>query len=506
MSQILHIFKKDTRRFWPEILVSSAILFAFVWVFPERWKVHHDQSQFFRAQQFLAYLSVLWPVGWALLVARVVQAEATVGADQFWVTRPYDWKKLLVAKVLFIAVWLGGTYLLAESWLLTVAGFHPLAYIPGLLSGLLVVLVVWALPVLAVATVTSTFARLALTLVGGFVAFLGYRFWSSAPREYVASQPYGDKALPVLLIAGCAAAIVLQYAMRRVWIARAILLAVPVLMAISVIWYSRASLVDLAYSQNAVGASEWMSLSFAPTQSHPASVAYWEGEDHIYLPVHYAGVADGTAIVRDDMKFTITAADGRRWSSPWQAESEYIVPDLDGGTVQLKIRPEVYSRFKSGPVTLQVTFAVSRYQADSVTEIPYPAADAAVPGVGFCTPQSYGLPNLHCRAAIDVPRLTYISAMWSKSGCSNPAHLFEPTAKGRAWTGPAGFDTRLSVVVAQNFWMDYRPTDEEQRQHLPWQICPGSPLTLTTYRSLGSGQVDLTIPNFVLPANVVATD
>jgi len=433
MSQILHIFKKDTRRFWPEILVSSAILFAFVWVFPERWKVHHDQSQFFRAQQFLAYLSVLWPVGWALLVARVVQAEATVGADQFWVTRPYDWKKLLVAKVLFIAVWLGGTYLLAESWLLTVAGFHPLAYIPGLLSGLLVVLVVWALPVLAVATVTSTFARLALTLVGGFV---------------------------------------LQYAMRRVWIARAILLAVPVLMAISVIWYSRASLVDLAYSQNAVGASEWMSLSFAPTQSHPASVAYWEGEDHIYLPVHYAGVADGTAIVRDDMKFTITAADGRRWSSPWQAESEYIVPDLDGGTVQLKIRPEVYSRFKSGPVTLQVTFAVSRYQADSVTEIPYPAADAAVPGVG----------------------------------CSNPAHLFEPTAKGRAWTGPAGFDTRLSVVVAQNFWMDYRPTDEEQRQHLPWQICPGSPLTLTTYRSLGSGQVDLTIPNFVLPANVVATD
>ena len=135
MSQILHIFKKDTRRFWPEILVSSAILFAFVWVFPERWKVHHDQSQFFRAQQFLAYLSVLWPVGWALLVARVVQAEATVGADQFWVTRPYDWKKLLVAKVLFIAVWLGGTYLLAESWLLTVAGFHPLAIFRGCSPG-----------------------------------------------------------------------------------------------------------------------------------------------------------------------------------------------------------------------------------------------------------------------------------------------------------------------------------------------------------------------------------
>jgi len=60
-------------------------------------------------------------------------------------------------------------------------------------------------------------------------------------------------------------------------------------------------------------------------------------------------------------------------------------------------------------------------------------------------------------------------------------------------------------VVASNFWMGYQPTDEEQREHLPWQICPGSPLTLTTYRSLGPTQTELTLTNVTLPAYVQPT-
>jgi hypothetical protein len=37
MNQILHIFKKDTRHFWPEILTSLAITAAFALVYPMRW-------------------------------------------------------------------------------------------------------------------------------------------------------------------------------------------------------------------------------------------------------------------------------------------------------------------------------------------------------------------------------------------------------------------------------------------------------------------------------------
>jgi len=505
MNQTLHIFKKDTRRFWPEILVSSVIIFAYVWMYPDKWRVYHDQSLMLRMQEFVTILGLLVPVGWWLLTARVVHAETLVGDEQFWITRPYKWQELLAAKVLFVAVWLGGPYLLAQSWLLTVAGFHPLLYISGLLSGLCVVVVLFALPILAVAAVTSTFARLTLTTLGGFVVFLGFTFWSNIPRGYTPSHPYSNKALPVLLIVGCVTAIVLQYATRRAWIARTVLLALPILMAISVAVNNRSSLVDRAYPQAAAGASAPLSLTLALTPAHPANTHLWDGEDHIYLPVRYADVADGQAVSVDDVKFTITAADGSQWASSWQAASKRILPGESFGNLELLLKPEVYDRFKSGPVKLHITLAVSRYQADSVTQMAYPAADAAIPGLGFCTPQSYGLPNLHCRAAIDVPRLTYMTAMWSKSGCSNPAHLFEPTAKGSAWTGPQGFDTRLALVVASNFWMGYQPTDEEQREHLPWQICPGSPLTLTTYRSLGPTQTDLTLTNVTLPAYVQPT-
>jgi hypothetical protein len=497
MNQILHIFKKDTRRFWPEILVSSVILFAFVWLFPGKWKVYHDQSQFFRIQQFAGLLGLLVPVGWWVLTARVVHAETLVGDEQFWITRPYEWKKLLTAKVLFIAVWVGGPYLLAQSWLLSTGGFHPLSYIPGLLSGLLVALLVFVLAVLAAATVTSTFARLTLTILGGFVAFLAYSFWDSMPRLYAPSHPYENRVLPVLLIVGCVAAIVLQYAMRRVWVARSILLALPVLMLASVSWYGRASLVDRAYPT--AGASGAFSGSLAATAEHPVDTRVWNGQDHIMVPVRFSGIGQGNAVFIDDIKFTLRAADGSEWSSSWQGSGQRILADGDTSTTELNISPELYKRFESAPVTLHVTFAVNRYQVDSVTQVPYPAADAAIPGVGFCTPQLHGMPNLHCRAAIDAPRLTYMTVLWSKSGCSDAAHLFEPTAKGNAWILPTGFDPRLALVWTGNYWMGFQETDEERKEHLHYQICPGSPLTLTTFRSLGLGQTDMTLTNFVLP-------
>jgi hypothetical protein len=504
MNQILHIFKKDTRRFWLEILVASVIEFAYIGLLPGRWKVYHNQSQFIRMQMYLGYLSVLVPVGWWLLTVRVAHAETLVGDEQFWITRPYEWKKLLAAKVLFVVVWIGVPYLLAQSWLLTVGGFHPLSYIPGLLHGLLIVLVVYALPALALAAVTSSFARLTLTLLATYVVYLGFNFVMTAPGVFPATHPYANKVLPVLLLAGCAAVILLQYAMRRVRLARIILLSVPVLMMISVMVYSRSSLIDQAYPQTAPGTSPPVTLSFAPTADRDIEVRQWDGLEHLSLPVHYAGIADGYAVSLDDVRFSITAADGSQWSSPWQAQHwvARILPDKDHDMLTLDFKPEVYDRFfKSGPVTLRISFAATRFQADSVTETTVPAGDAAIPGVGFCTAQLRQMPNLYCRAAIDAPRLTYMRLMWSSSGCADPAHLYDPTAPGSAWIDSQGFDTRLSLVWSDRYWTGFKETEEQRKKHAVWQICPGSPLTLTTYHWLGVGQTELTLTNFVLPAS-----
>jgi hypothetical protein len=37
MKQMLHIFAKDSRQFWPESLISLALVAAFVWIYPSSW-------------------------------------------------------------------------------------------------------------------------------------------------------------------------------------------------------------------------------------------------------------------------------------------------------------------------------------------------------------------------------------------------------------------------------------------------------------------------------------
>jgi ABC-type transport system involved in multi-copper enzyme maturation permease subunit len=108
MKQIFNIFRKDLRRFWREIAVSLALLVMYSWNDARGWagegNVGYAGIGALISYQFLSGLVVvLLPIAWAFLIVRVIQGEALVGDRQFWITRPYEWKKLLAAKVLFVA-------------------------------------------------------------------------------------------------------------------------------------------------------------------------------------------------------------------------------------------------------------------------------------------------------------------------------------------------------------------------------------------------------------------
>jgi hypothetical protein len=60
---------------------------------------------------------------------------------------------------------------------------------------------------------------------------------------------------------------------------------------------------------------------------------------------------------------------------------------------------------------------------------------------------------------------------------------------------------RTSFVWFRNFEEDDRPGQEGSRQ-----LCPGSPLTVTQFQLVDRTRTELTLPGFVLPAKVVATD
>jgi len=498
MNQILNIFRKDTRRFWPEIVLSVIVVFAFVLVFPNEWGVFHDQSVQERMRIMLAALGILMVTGWWLLIARVVHAESLVGDQQFWITRPYEWKKLLAAKVLFLAAWIGVPYLLAQLLLLAEAGFHPLAYMPGLLFNLLMVGTIFLLPMYALAAITSNFARLTMTVLGVLIVFIGYMFLiNGIPHGYTSANPYTNAVLGPLVFAGCAAAIGLQYATRRVWVSRGLLIALPILMAVSVAAYRRQSLVDRAYPAPSAAAAAPLIIASMPNAAHPVEARSWEGEDYIDLPVQYSGVAEGTAVFADDFKFSITAADGSQWSSPWQHIQERNLPGIHYAGLSLMIDPALYERFKTAPVTLRITLAVSRYQSDTVTKMAFPSGDATIPGIGFCASEYSN--TLLCRAALRGPRLTHYTVVWSHGACSDAQTSPVSTAEGDAWFEPGGTNFAPgSVWTMHSFFF----RDFEGSGYAHWHVCPGSPLTLTQYHLLERTQTSMTLMNFQLPANV----
>src|SRR5436190_1104295 len=101
---------------------------------------------------------VLLPIGAAYLIARLIHAEAIPGHNQFWLSRPYQWRSLLGAKITFILLCVNLPLFAARLTLLLLQGF-PLS--PGgsnLAWSQLAMTVAVLLPLVAIAAMTSGLA------------------------------------------------------------------------------------------------------------------------------------------------------------------------------------------------------------------------------------------------------------------------------------------------------------------------------------------------------------
>src|SRR5277367_5946438 len=145
MHQALHIFKKDLRylRYEVTLVVLFAALFA---------AMHVRASHSVFTDPVVP--EIFWFVGVASLVGRLVLAEAIPGDRQFWITRPYRWRSLLGAKVLFLITFVNVPILAAQFCIILIDGFPLAARIPGLLWSQLL-LFAFLLPVVAFATLST---------------------------------------------------------------------------------------------------------------------------------------------------------------------------------------------------------------------------------------------------------------------------------------------------------------------------------------------------------------
>jgi hypothetical protein len=520
MKQILHIFAKDSRRFWIEILISLAITATFVSIYPRQWMLGSSNIGFSAEGGFnlllptlASVIVVLVPVSWFLLIARVVHAESLVGDRQFWITRPYEWQKLIAAKVLFLLVWLCLPFFAAQCILLLLAGFHPLAWLGGLFYNLLLVTGILALPLFALATVTRNFARMTLTLIGTIIAAIALVALASYFSSSSASTPYEDHISFPLFLCFCGAAIVLQYAARRTWLSRLLLISIPVVLVIAGFARSDSSLMQRAYPRPSGPQDQIVQLSFPPDSLGrvTASAEPKSKEVQVNIPLEVSGIGDGYAVTPNDAMITIEAPNGLHWTSSWQsAFNVNLLSDSNAYLPGVRINRAFYDRVRSLPVTLHLTFALTQTRAGKVTRIAMPTARFSVPEFGICAPTTdwshSGFTGLACLAALHQPRLTYVNVLWSNHPPSSPsAGPPDPATsiQGAAWTG--SLDPDLADFGITSVWNIQLNLSNGMRQialNRPWEpryLWPGTPITFTQYNLVRRTQMDLTIPGFLLP-------
>src|SRR3979411_1315713 len=152
MRQAIHIFKKDFRYLRYEVLWVFALVAGLIYLGVHPWMP-------------TLVVTLLLPLAWAYVTVRAVLAEPLPGDRQFWITRPYDWRSLLMAKALFTLVVVNLPMLTADIPILAADGFRFTDYAVGLLWHQVLLTLVFVVPFAATAALTGSIVQLITTVL-----------------------------------------------------------------------------------------------------------------------------------------------------------------------------------------------------------------------------------------------------------------------------------------------------------------------------------------------------
>ena len=216
MRQAIHIFRKDVGHCWPYIAAMLSLTALHAWQasvdlpMPGSYSLLSNDSA----------LSLLLMIVWWLAIGAAVHGESLVGERQFWTTRPYSWKSLLAAKLLFATVFMAVPSLISDCIVLLASGFNPLGLIPGLLLRQVWLAAFLVLP-FVVAMLTRAAHGFALAGLISWIVFYDALSWLRPHASHLlpgmvhTSPAWIDAAAPWLAPALGVPLIVWQFARRR---------------------------------------------------------------------------------------------------------------------------------------------------------------------------------------------------------------------------------------------------------------------------------------------------
>jgi hypothetical protein len=521
MKLILHIFLKDVRHLWREIAVSLALLIAFGRSVPDSW-VHPGSRGygtfvggfgFFNLESWARMLVVLVPLAWLFTVVRAIQGESLVGDRQFWVTRPYDWRQLLAAKLLFLLAFVNLPMLVLDLFLLARAGFAPGRYFAGLFWMQLLVTLILLIPVAALAAVTASVVQLLLTL---FVIAI-YMACSSVLAQHIpASNFTSTDPLPtILLIATPFAVIALQYARRRTALARWLILGLMGALILITVAAPYRTLINRQYPPLRSGEQPPFELALGGNPGMWQPVRGTHPEDvGIILPLTISRTAPDSILVMQGSQVELEGPNGLKWNSDWTSmNSMNFLPGENFFSVSLAMPRSIYDHLIHSALKVRVSLAFTLYEDANRRTFVVPPGTFTLPDASLCSAMpiessmQLGFPPMvTCLAPLHRPTSLFLTLKLPESTCPlrQGQPPLPPDSFGRGWIhssdSPAEFGiSPVSQFELAPFTYSNVPSYPDSSARPLTGICPGTPLTLSNPRKVRDTQLTQQLEGFRLP-------
>jgi len=520
MNLIIHIFLKDARHLWREIAVSFALVATYGGNVPYSW-AHPGvrgvelsfAGAFFGAQFWARLLVVLVPLAWAFTVIRVIQSESLVGDRQFWVTRPYDWRQLLAAKLLFILVFVNLPMFVLDLFLLSKADFTPLRYLAGLFWMQLLMTIILLLPMAALAAVTATVVQLLLTLL----VIVLYLVGSSALEQHLPASSFTstDPLPTILMIATPFAVIALQYARRRTAWARLLILGLMGALVLISVAAPYRTLIHRQYPPPKIGEQSPFQLGLGqnPGLWQRGSIPDPK-EAGIVLPLTISRADPDSILIMKGSRVELDGPNGEHWDAGWiSMNSINLLPGENLFSVNFAMPRSLYDRLIDSPIELRVTLAFAYFQDANRRKFVVPNGTFSLPEAGLCSampiepPTQPGFtPMISCLAPMHRPTSLLLTLKLAESTCPLPQGqpALPLDSVGRGWIesseSPAEFGiSPVSQFELAPFTFSNVPSYPDGAVRPLTGICPGTPLTLSNPHMVGDTQFTQALAGFHLP-------
>ena len=154
-------------------------------------------------------------------------------------------------------------------------------------------------------------------------------------------------------------------------------------------------------------------------------------EVQVRMPLRVSGIASGSVVIVSGVLFRIESLNGVQWDSGWKSPGLFLFPEQDRSQIGFALKKNLFERFKSSPVKVQVSLALSVFHDQNARELVTPAGSFLLPEVGRCSAEGGYFRRIHCLAPLRGPSFLLMRADMSKNTCP-PAKGESPRSPGAA--------------------------------------------------------------------------